>query len=144
MSHTITIKCNGCGACVKMCPADAISGEKDKLHLISVGLCINCGVCGKICPEAAINDQFAAVCRRMKKSAWQKPLFDLKKCVACINCIETCPTGSIGFAGSTLPNDTHNYPCLENEKTCISCGFCATECPVDAIVMFSTSIKAGL
>jgi len=135
MSHKITEKCNGCGACVKMCPADAISGEKDKLHLISEALCINCGVCGKICPEAAINDKLGAVCRRMKKSEWQKPSFDLKKCVACINCIETCPTGSIGFTGRTLPNDPHNYPCLENEKTCIGCGFCALECPVDAIVM---------
>jgi ferredoxin len=135
MSHTITIKCNGCGACVKMCPSDAISGEKDKLHLISAALCINCGVCGKICPEAAINDQLGAVCRRMKKSEWKKPRFDLKACVACINCIETCPTGSIGFTGRTLPNDPHNYPCLENERTCIGCGFCATECPVEAIVM---------
>jgi electron transport complex protein RnfB len=54
MSHIITIKCNGCGACVKMCPADAISGEKDKLHLISAALCINCGVCGSMSPDEKI------------------------------------------------------------------------------------------
>ena len=143
MSHSIMEKCNGCGACVRMCPSEAISGEKEKIHLISAVLCIDCGVCGKVCPEGAIKDKAGAVCRRMKKSAWQKPRFELKACVACINCIETCPTGSIGFTGRTLPNDPHNYPHLENEKTCIGCGFCAVECPVEAITMFQPQVKAA-
>jgi len=141
MSYSITEKCNGCAACVKICPASAIQGERKKLHLIHADLCIDCGACGRVCPEEAIHDPSSARCRQTKKSDWRRPRFDLKKCVACINCIETCPAGSIGFFGRTQPSDPHNYPYLENEGTCIGCGFCAMECPVDAIEMFLTPIK---
>jgi len=141
MSYSITEECYGCAACVKICPASAIQGERKKLHLIHAGLCIDCGACGRVCPEEAIHDPSGASCRQTKKSDWRRPRFDLKKCVACIHCIETCPAGSIGFLGRALPNDPHNYPYLENEGTCIGCGFCAMECPVDAIEMFLPPIK---
>ena len=40
MSFSITDACNGCGACKRICPADAIGGEKKKLHVIDDTLCI--------------------------------------------------------------------------------------------------------
>ena len=43
-------KCVGCLLCLKNCPAEAISGEKKKLHLISQEKCVKCGVCFDICP----------------------------------------------------------------------------------------------
>jgi NADH:ubiquinone oxidoreductase subunit F (NADH-binding)/(2Fe-2S) ferredoxin/Pyruvate/2-oxoacid:ferredoxin oxidoreductase delta subunit len=46
--------CNGCGACAKACPADAITGEKKALHTIHQGKCISCGACYTVCPSDAI------------------------------------------------------------------------------------------
>lgn len=47
-------KCTGCGACVKVCPVDAISGDKKKPHEIDEDKCIRCKLCISRCPESAI------------------------------------------------------------------------------------------
>jgi NADH:ubiquinone oxidoreductase subunit F (NADH-binding)/(2Fe-2S) ferredoxin/NAD-dependent dihydropyrimidine dehydrogenase PreA subunit len=47
-------KCVGCIACVKVCPADAISGEKRQPHLINQEKCIRCGACVDKCKFNAI------------------------------------------------------------------------------------------
>jgi Na+-translocating ferredoxin:NAD+ oxidoreductase RNF subunit RnfB len=41
--------CKGCGACLKACPAGAISGEKKKPHKINADICIRCGACFDVC-----------------------------------------------------------------------------------------------
>ena len=46
--------CNGCGLCVRECPAEAISGEKKKTHVIHADRCTRCRVCHDICPEGAV------------------------------------------------------------------------------------------
>jgi len=47
-------KCTGCGACLKLCPQEAIKGEPDKPHTIDPEKCIRCGVCRDSCPYKAI------------------------------------------------------------------------------------------
>lgn len=47
-------KCTGCRLCVKPCPTDCISGEKDEPHTIDHSQCIQCGTCMDACPEDAI------------------------------------------------------------------------------------------
>ncbi len=47
--------CDGCHACFKVCPADAISGEKDAVHVIDPDVCIKCGACLEVCPQGAIS-----------------------------------------------------------------------------------------
>ncbi len=47
-------KCIGCGACAKICPQKAISGEKKKPHKINIELCIKCGACRSACKKEAI------------------------------------------------------------------------------------------
>jgi len=42
-------KCVGCGACKRACPAEAISGEVKKVHLIDQEKCIKCGACYQKC-----------------------------------------------------------------------------------------------
>jgi len=135
MSYTITGMCNGCGACVRICPVDAIQGEKEEIHVIEEGLCIECGVCGRICPVDAIQDQSGALCVRIKRSEWEKPQFNNKKCMSCEICIDSCPVDCLGLSEVSDQKDPHGYPYMENEKACIGCGYCALECPVDAITM---------
>ncbi len=46
--------CNGCQACKKVCPVEAIRGEKKKLHNIDDEVCIRCGLCLSTCKFEAI------------------------------------------------------------------------------------------
>jgi ferredoxin len=50
--------CTGCGECVDVCPADAITMD-DKKAAVSRGLCISCLCCHETCPAGAV---------RMRKS----------------------------------------------------------------------------
>ena len=43
-------KCKGCRLCAKVCPAEAITGEKKELHVIDQDKCIRCGMCLDKCP----------------------------------------------------------------------------------------------
>jgi NADH-quinone oxidoreductase subunit F len=47
-------KCNGCTACVRQCPQQAISGQKKVAHMINESLCIRCGVCLDTCKFDAV------------------------------------------------------------------------------------------
>lgn len=42
-------KCTGCMVCLKNCPANAITGERKKPHLINQEMCTKCGVCFSKC-----------------------------------------------------------------------------------------------
>ncbi len=46
--------CKGCGACLRACPAGAITGEKKKPHHINRQLCIKCGACFDVCKFKAV------------------------------------------------------------------------------------------
>ncbi|MFQ6723998.1 MAG: 4Fe-4S binding protein [Clostridia bacterium] len=49
-------KCLGCGACVSMCPVNAITMKAGKAE-INNKKCIKCGTCMQICPVNAITDE---------------------------------------------------------------------------------------
>jgi RnfABCDGE-type electron transport complex B subunit len=52
----IDTKCNGCGACILVCPVNGvISGKKDERHVIDKDKCIGCGICLNSCPVHAIS-----------------------------------------------------------------------------------------
>jgi NADH-quinone oxidoreductase subunit F len=43
-------RCPGCTACLKVCPAEAISGVRGTAHVINPDLCSQCGSCLSVCP----------------------------------------------------------------------------------------------
>lgn len=49
-----TAACVGCGACVRICPTGAISGERRQPHSIDADACVICGACAAKCPVHAI------------------------------------------------------------------------------------------
>jgi len=46
--------CTGCMVCMRNCPENAISGEKQEPHQIDVNLCTRCGMCKSVCKFDAI------------------------------------------------------------------------------------------
>jgi len=47
-------KCTGCGACLRICPYDAITGEKKQAHTINEEKCEKCGICIEQCKFDAV------------------------------------------------------------------------------------------
>ncbi len=43
-------KCQACMICLRRCPVEAISGGKNKIHVIDQEQCIKCGTCFEVCP----------------------------------------------------------------------------------------------
>ena len=55
MAATVDMElCTGCGACVEVCPVDAIAVRDGKAH-IDAEECVECGVCQGECPTDAIS-----------------------------------------------------------------------------------------
>jgi len=74
--------------CMKVCPVNAISREKDKMKavVIDYGVCIHCKKCVEECPFGAM----------MFDSATKSPY----KCELCKGdpaCVSICPNGAIVF-----------------------------------------------
>jgi NADP-reducing hydrogenase subunit HndC len=43
-------KCNACMICLRQCPAGAIEGAKNQIHVIDQEKCTKCGTCLEVCP----------------------------------------------------------------------------------------------
>lgn len=49
-------KCIDCGACVSLCPTDALHMDEKELLEYSLEKCIGCGLCIDACPRGAIEE----------------------------------------------------------------------------------------
>ncbi|MFA5027074.1 MAG: 4Fe-4S dicluster domain-containing protein, partial [Candidatus Methylomirabilota bacterium] len=47
-------RCSGCQACLRACPAEAVSGERRRPHVIDPARCTACGACRDACPTQAV------------------------------------------------------------------------------------------
>ena len=48
--HIDPDKCQACMICLKKCPAEAIAGGKNRIHVIDQEKCTKCGTCFEVCP----------------------------------------------------------------------------------------------
>jgi Na+-translocating ferredoxin:NAD+ oxidoreductase RNF subunit RnfB len=55
VTYSINENCTGCLVCKRICPEQAISGEKQQLHVIAHDKCIRCGSCRTVCEFDAID-----------------------------------------------------------------------------------------
>jgi len=55
MEYVVNVEnCVGCTACARVCPVNAISGQRKEVHYIDPSICIKCGACMEKCKFDAI------------------------------------------------------------------------------------------
>ena len=134
MAHHITEACIGCGACKKVCPVSAITGEVKAVHSIDAAKCIDCSVCGMTCTKGTVLDQNGHVVPRVKIADRMKPLVHRKDCSACFICGELCHMDAIRKSEPGFKGDLNVYAEI-NFARCVGCGLCASNCPMEAMTM---------
>ncbi|MCA9829616.1 MAG: 4Fe-4S binding protein [Dehalococcoidia bacterium] len=137
MAYKIIETCIGCTACTKRCPTNAITGERNMMHVIDSTLCIDCGACGLVCPPEAILDTDGIVCRSLKKNEWPKAVVIEDKCIGsgCELCINICPFDALSLQHSDRIDDFFGVSTVD-EKKCTGCRLCEDVCGWDSIHIF--------
>ena len=70
-----------------------------------------------------------------KKKEKRIPLFNIKTCMGCTMCVDTCPVECLSLSLHRQGKAGHRYPLLFNPAQCIGCEQCMEDCPVEAITM---------
>ena len=137
MAYSIIETCIGCTACTKRCPTNAISGDRNELHVIDPSLCIDCGACGTVCPPEAILDAVNDACEALKKTEWPKAVVIEEKCIGsgCELCINICPFDALSLEYNERVDDFFGVSTVD-EKKCTGCRLCEDVCGWDAVHIF--------
>lgn len=95
--------------CNTVCPVGTLLGYLSKYSLIKIVInheeCLSCGICAKECKASCIDSKNKTV--------------DMTRCVACFDCLTSCPTKGIVYSYSynKQPNNqTFNSPIIDNSK----------------------------
>lgn len=137
MAYSIIETCIGCTACTKRCPTNAITGERNELHVIDPTLCIDCGACGVVCPPEAILDNLGEVCEQLKNIERPKAIVIEEKCIGsgCELCINICPFDALSLQHTGRIDDFFGVSTVD-EKKCTGCRLCEDVCGWDAVHIF--------
>lgn len=73
--------CNQCGACIAVCPVQALSRNKVGTVMVNKATCVGCFMCIGFCPTLS-----------MRRAHGQREPF---KCVSCGQCVKQCPKGTL-------------------------------------------------
>jgi len=74
--HIDPDKCQACMICLRKCPAEAIVGGKNTIHVIDQEKCTKCGTCFEVCPS-----RFAAV-KKISGEPVPPPIPEEKRTIA--------------------------------------------------------------
>ena len=74
--HVITV-CSQNGACIDVCPVNALTRAKNGVVLLNKKLCVGCLACVGFCPNLAM----------FFHADYVEPF----KCVSCGKCVDACP-----------------------------------------------------
>ncbi len=124
-----TFACLGYGDCVKICPRNAISIDKEKnIASIDPKKCIGCGLCVKKCPSGIIHlindtERVVVKCNNHNKGAEVRKICN-NGCIGCGLCVKKCPEGAIALV--------NNLATIDYSK-CTGCGTCHEVCPSKCI-----------
>jgi NADH-quinone oxidoreductase subunit F len=55
LTYTINDKCTGCTVCARACASNAITGQRNAIHLIDQDKCIKCAKCFTVCRFDAVD-----------------------------------------------------------------------------------------
>jgi ferredoxin len=142
--------CVRCSECLKVCTTNAlqpvlfeagIAGAFSPRLMPRLGYCeYNCTLCGQVCPTGAIKLLPLA---QKQKFVMGLAVFDKDLCLpyakgeSCITCEEHCPLPkkAIRFREVAVVKKTGEHVVVKQPFTilssCIGCGICVTECPLD-------------
>lgn len=150
-------KCTGCGACVAVCPKNAIS-LINKVAVIDIAKCIGCGKCYDTCSYNAVTNCFLGeayyyavrsfssndvgsekvVCTEKKYllryTNWLKTKLNINKCVRCgSGCYILEKKYGPGCPVNAIYWETYpdgSTPVFIDQSKCIYCGQCLLQCGV--------------
>jgi ferredoxin len=128
--------CLGFGDCLKACPYDAISIDKEKgIAVIDFEKCTGCGLCVSECPHNLI--ELVAAGTKVSLRCSYEPLRDIPGrgkcqygCIHCRKCFNACEFDAITW------NKEEAIPEFNIEK-CTLCGKCIEICPQDTLTFFN-------
>ena len=75
--------CNQCGACIEVCPTEALYRDKRGIVRVRKKLCVGCLSCVGFCPYLAM--------------FYHRDQTEPFKCVACGKCVDECPADALAI-----------------------------------------------
>ena len=109
------VGCIACEACVRVCPFDAISMERN-LAVLDHERCLVCGLCVPRCPTQAIE---------AREGPFPQVEIVADRCTGCGICTMVCPVDAI----EGEKKEVHTV----SEERCVGCLLCIDRCPKEAI-----------
>ena len=139
MTHRIDDRCNGCSACARQCPTEAIFVPREGRYAIEPRRCIDCGVCGLVCPVEAVVDAQGTRIPRLPRASRLRPVVDADLCIGCGLCVDFCPFDCLALEGRRHAG----ISALAVPLACVSCGECRVICIKGAIRMQVIDVRAA-
>ena len=133
MTHSISDVCVGCGACLRVCPVDAIEGLPKQLHIIDPDICIDCGACGIVCPVSCISDQKGVLYQFLKPRQRPRAVVHPESCSGCQYCISICPFDCLELQVKPGEAFATATSMVVRPNKCTACRLCIDVCPRETI-----------